>query len=144
MKAVKGKSEDGTHGEKYADKAVKDVYAGANSPTEHETEERKHGGRTKRKHGGHVGHKAHHEVEHHNMKHKEHHHEHPKAEHRAKRKRGGHVHPEHAMHGEHAKHRADRKARKAGGGVGANMHPLSTAHKGMEPKGHKSYEPEHD
>jgi hypothetical protein len=24
------------------------------------------------------------------------------------------------------------------------MHPLSTAHKGMEPKGHKSYEPEHD
>jgi len=130
------KSEDGTHGEKYADAAVKDVYAGANSPTEHEAQERKHGGRTKRKHGGHVAH--------HNAKHKEHHHEHPKAEHRAKRKRGGHVHPEHAMHGEHAKHRADRKARKAGGQVGANMHPLSTAHAGTEPKAHKSYEPEHD
>ena len=28
------KSEDGTHGEKYADAAVKDVYAGANSPTD--------------------------------------------------------------------------------------------------------------
>lgn len=138
MKAVKGKSEDGTHGEKYADEAVHDVYAGGNSPTEHEAQERKHGGRTRRKHGGKV-----HGL---NMMHKEHHHEHPMAEHRAKRKRGGHVmhHPEHAMHGEHAKHRADRKARKAGGGVGANMHPLSTAHAGQEPKGHKSYEPEHD
>ena len=130
------KSEDGTHGEKYADAAVKDAYSGGNSPTAHEAEERKHGGRTKRKHGGHVAH--------HNAKHKEHHHEHPKAEHRAKRKRGGHVHPEHAMHGEHAKHRTDRKARKHGGEIGANMHPLSTAAKGMEPKAHKSHEPEHD
>jgi len=137
MKAHKGKSEqDGTHGEKYADEAVHDAYAGGSSPTAHEAEERKHGGRTKRKHGG--------KVHHLNMMHKEHHHEHPKAEHRAKRKRGGHVHPEHAMHGEHAKHRADRKARKAGGEVGANMHPLSTANRGTEPKAHKSYEPEHD
>jgi len=138
MKAHKGKSyQDGTHGEKYADAAVRDVYAGEHSPTEHEAEERKHGGRAKRKHGGHVAH--------HNAKHKEHHHEHPKAEHRAKRKRGGHVHhEEHHVHGEHAKHRADRKARKSGGEVGATMHPLSTAAKGMEPKAHKSYEPEHD
>jgi hypothetical protein len=137
MKAHKGKSEiDGTHGEKYADAAVKDVYAGGNSPTEHEAEERKHGGRAKRKHGG---------AAKHHMKHAEHHHEHPKAEHRAKRKRGGHVHhEEHHVHGEHAKHRADRKARKHGGEIGANMHPLSTAAKGTEPKAHKSYEPEHD
>ena len=136
MKKASKSEQDSTHGEKYADAAVKDVYAGGNSPTEHEAQERKHGGRAKRKHGGHVAH--------HSMKHKEHHHEHPKAEHRAKRKRGGHVHPEHAMHGEHAKHRADRKARKHGGEIGANMHPLSTAAKGTEPSKHKSYEPEHD
>ena len=138
MKAHKGKSEqDGTHGENYPDSPVTEVYAGEGSHTEHEAEERKHGGRTKRKHGG---------VVHHSMKHKEHHHEHPKAEHRAKRKRGGkvHHHPEHEMHGEHSKQRADRKARKAGGQVGANMHPLSTAHAGKEPAKHKSYEPEHD
>ena len=108
MKKVSKSEQDGTHGEKYADEAVRDVYAGANSPTEHEAQERKHGGRTKRKHGG--------KVHHLNMMHKEHHHEHPKAEHRAKRKRGGHVHhAEHAVHGAHAKHRADRKARKDGG-----------------------------
>jgi len=53
MKAHKGKSDqDGTHGEAYADAAVHDAYAGGNSPTAHEAEERKHGGRTKRKHGG--------------------------------------------------------------------------------------------
>ena len=137
MKKVSKSEQDGTHGDKYPDSPVTEVYAGQGSHTEHEAQERKHGGRAKRKHGGHVAH--------HNMKHKEHHHEHPKAEHRAKRKRGGHVHhPEHEMHGEHSKQRADRKARKAGGQVGANMHPLSNAAKGMEPKGHKSYEPEHD
>jgi hypothetical protein len=136
MKKVSKSEQDGTHGEKYADEAVHDAYAGGSSPTADEAEKRKHGGRTKRKHGGKV-----HQL---NMMHKEHHHEHPKAEHRAKRKRGGHVHAEHAMHGEHAKHRADRKARRVGGEVGANMHPLSTANRGMEPKGHKSYEPEHD
>lgn len=137
MKAHKGMTEqDGTHGEKYGDEAVHDAYSGGSSPTAHEAMERKHGGRMKRKHGGKLAHPS--------MKHKEHHHEHPMAEHRPKRKRGGHVHPEHAMHGEHAKHRMDRKARKAGGQVGANMHPLSTAHAGQEPKGHKSYEPEHD
>jgi hypothetical protein len=122
--------EDGgpTKGDVYKDEAVTDVYAGKGSPTEKEAQERKHGGRTKRKHGGHIA----------NL-------EHPKAEHRAKRKRGGHaMHAEHAVHGEHGKHRADRKARKSGGKVGADMNPLSSAHKGKEPKGHKSYEPEHD
>lgn len=40
--------------------------------------------------------------------------------------------------------RADRKPRKSGGKVGSNMNPLSSAHHGTEPKGHKSYEPERD
>jgi hypothetical protein len=131
------KGGEAEHGVVEKDEAVKDVYAGGNSPTEKEAQERKHGGRAKRKHGGNIAHL--------NAMHKEHHHEHPKAEHRAKRKRGGHVmHAEHAVKGEHAKHRADRKARKSGGEVGANMHPFSTAHKGIEPAKHKSYEPEHD
>jgi len=137
MKKVSKSEQDGTYGEKYPDSPVTEVYAGQGSHTEHEAQERKHGGRTKRKSGGKIAHL--------NMMNKEHHHEHPKAEHRAKRKRGGHInHPEHEMHGEHSKQRADRKARKAGGQVGANMHPLSTAHAGAEPKGHKSYEPEND
>jgi hypothetical protein len=61
---------------------------------------------------------------------------------RTKRKHGGHVHHMGKVHGEHAKHRADRPKRKSGGKVGSNMHPLSTAHAGHEPKAHKSYEPE--
>ena len=45
--------------------------------------------------------------------------------------------------GHHAHHHAGRKPRKSGGAAsGSNMHPLSSAHKGTEPKGHKSYEPE--
>ena len=70
---------------------------------------------------------------------------------RAKRKRGGHVHHEHGkelghakhlghIHGEHGKHHAGRKPRKSGGRTGSNMKPLSSAHSGMEPKGHKSVE----
>jgi hypothetical protein len=96
-----GSSKDGDF---YADAAVEDTYAGANSPTAKEAKEKKHGGRTKRKHGGmiHMG----------------------------------------KVHGEHAKMRADRPKRKAGGKVGANMHPLSTAAHGTEPSAHKSYEPE--
>ena len=63
---------------------------------------------------------------------------------RTKRKHGGHVHHMGKVHGEHAKHRADRPKRKSGGKVGSNMHPLSSAAHGMEPTGHKSYEPDHD
>lgn len=33
-----------------------------------------------------------------------------------------------AMHGAKARHRLDRRGRKAGGRVGANLSPLSTAH----------------
>lgn len=56
---------------------------------------------------------------------------------RAKRKHGGM-----AVHGAVAKHRADRPKRKSGGRSGSNMNPLSSAHAGTEPAGHKSYEPE--
>lgn len=34
--------------------------------------------------------------------------------------------------------RADRKPRKSGGRAGSDKNPLSSAHAGMEPKGHKS------
>jgi hypothetical protein len=53
---------------------------------------------------------------------------------RSKRKHGGM-----AVHGAVAKHRADRPKRKAGGRAGSNMNPLSSAAKGVEPSGHKSY-----
>ena len=58
------------------------------------------------------------------------------------RKHGGKAkhHVGHAM-GHVAHHRADRKPRKSGGRA-ADMNPLSSAHKGMEPKAHHSYEPE--
>ena len=61
-----------------------------------------------------------------------------------KRKHGG-MAKHHVGHheGHHAHHHAGRKPRKSGGAAsGSNMHPLSSAHKGTEPKGHKSYEPE--
>jgi hypothetical protein len=79
-----------------------------------EAEAKKHGGKVRRparKHGGHV------------------HHEHGK--HLAHAKHLGHV------HGEHAKHHAGRKPRKAGGRTGCDMSPLSSAHKGKEPKAHR-------
>jgi len=41
------------------------------------------------------------------------------------------------MHGGDAKHNAGRKARKSGGRAGSNMNPLSSAHAGTPPKGHK-------
>ena len=52
----------------------------------------------------------------------------------AKKKRGGaakHV----AAHGKMAKHRLDRPARKSGGGVGAEMRPLSAASNVKTPAG---------
>ena len=54
---------------------------------------------------------------------------------RTKRKHGGM-----AVHGAASKSRADRPKRKAGGRAGSNMNPLSSAAKGVEPSGHKSYE----
>lgn len=75
-----------------------------------EAEERKRGGRTKRKHGGHVMH--------HHM---------------------GHVKHIGAVHGAAAQHHAGRKPRKAGGRAksGSDASPLSSAHKGTLPHGHK-------
>lgn len=52
-------------------------------------------------------------------------------EHEAGLKRGGHAkHHKHGgkVHGHHGKHRLDR--RKRGGGVGADKHPFSSAHRG--------------
>jgi hypothetical protein len=45
-----------------------------------------------------------------------------------KKKRGGKVHD---MHGAKAKHHLGKPGRRAGGRVGANTSPLSTAHKGV-------------
>lgn len=59
------------------------------------------------------------------------------------RKHGGKAKHHVGQHEGHmAHHHAGRKPRKSGGRAGADMHPLSSAHKGMEPKAHKSYEPE--
>ena len=68
---------------------------------------------------------------------------------RAKRKHGGHVMHHHTGHVKHVGHvaggaamqHAGRKPRKSGGRA-SDMNPLSSAHKGTEPKAHKSYEPE--
>ena len=46
---------------------------------------------------------------------------------KVKRRHGGKV--EHEMHGHHAKHRGDHPRRARGGGVGADMSPLSSAHR---------------
>jgi hypothetical protein len=61
---------------------------------------------------------------------------------RTKRKLGGAAkmaHMKHVghVHGEHAHHHAGRKPRKSGGKVGADTHPLTSAHKGTQPKGRK-------
>jgi hypothetical protein len=44
------------------------------------------------------------------------------------------------VHGMHAMHHAGRKPRKSGGKVGSDTHPLSSAHKGVEAKGHNDME----
>jgi hypothetical protein len=91
-----------------------------------EAEERKHGGRTRkeRKRGGHAGHGG-------------------EMEKRPERKRGGHVKHEHAKHvgyvsGEHAKHHAGRKPRRSGGRAACEASPFTSAHKGVQPSGHKT------
>jgi hypothetical protein len=75
-----------------------------------EAEAKKRGGRAKRKHGGHVMH--------HHM---------------------GHVKHIGAVHGAAAHQHAGRKPRKAGGRAksGSDSSPLSSAHKGTNPHGHK-------
>ena len=83
---------------------------------EAEGERRKRGGKVKRERGGHV---AKHHVEHHQPEEVHHHHY----------RRGGTVAKKEAeMEGHKTKHRRlDRPGRKRGGGVGADMTPLSTA-----------------
>lgn len=58
------------------------------------------------------------------------------------RKHGGKAKKHVGLAGHKGKMHAGRTPRKSGGKVGADSHPLSSAHKGTEPKGHKSYEPE--
>lgn len=54
------------------------------------------------------------------------------------RKRGGRAKKHMGkVHGA-AMHNAGRKARKSGGRTGSDMNPLSSAHKGTAPKGHKA------
>lgn len=78
-----------------------------------EAEEKKRGGRAKRKHGGKV-HKHHEHGEH--MKHAK------------------HVGPVHGKRDVHA----GRAPRKSGGRTGSNFSPLSSAHGGTPPRGHKT------
>lgn len=52
----------------------------------------------------------------------------------AERKKGGAVKGKMAMDGGKSKHRMDRPGRKAGGRVGANKAPLSTAHNVTSPE----------
>jgi hypothetical protein len=109
-----------------------------------------------RKHGGHVKHKRHHRATggglmhaHGGASHGVHgkHHEGFGPEHhsttkRSPRKHGGtakHHAAKHVghVHGEHAKHHAGRKPRKAGGKVGSDSHPFTSAFHGEAPKGRK-------
>lgn len=86
---------------------------GSETNVSKESEEKKRGGRAKRKHGGGI-HKHHEKGEH--MKHAKH---------------IGHVDGK-------AKHHAGRAPRKSGGRAGSNFSPLSSAHAGSSPKGHKT------
>ena len=57
------------------------------------------------------------------------------------RKHGGKAHKSVGkVHGHHAAHHAGRKPRMSGGKVGADSHPLSSAHKGTPAKGRNTVE----
>ena len=62
----------------------------------------------------------------------------PEDEGTKRRRSGGHV-KRHVgeVHGEHAKHHGGRKPRKAGGKVGSDSHPFTSAYHGEAPKGRK-------
>lgn len=99
-----------------------------NVEKEAEGEERKHGGKVK-KERAHGGRAPKHHVEHHEAEHVEHHHY----------RRGGAPKKEVEMEGSKTKHRRlDRPGRKRGGGVGADMTPLSTAARTRQSEGHKA------
>lgn len=95
------------------DEKTKPMRYTADSKVNSEAEELKKGGRAKRKHGGKV-HKHHEHGEH--MKHAKH---------------LGPVHGKRHVH-------AGRAPRKSGGRTGSNFSPLSSAHSGMPPRGHKT------
>lgn len=59
---------------------------------------------------------------------------------RAKRNHGGMVKHLGKVHGKKPHVHAGRKPRKAGGRTGSNFSPLSSAHKGTEPRAHHSEE----
>lgn len=116
------KAAGGEVGEKDFGKPVSDYKAEENSkPMDYtaknkvagEAEEKKRGGRAKRKHGGGI-HKHHEKGEH--MKHAKH---------------IGNVHGKRHVH-------AGRAPRKSGGRTGSNFSPLSSAHAGTAPRGHKT------
>lgn len=54
------------------------------------------------------------------------------------KKRGGSAKHMGMVMGANAKGNAGRKPRKSGGRTGSNMNPLSSAHAGTPPKGHKT------
>lgn len=56
------------------------------------------------------------------------------------RKHGGRAKKKHVgkVDGEKSKMHAGRKPRKSGGRTGSNFNPLSSAHSGTSPKGHKA------
>lgn len=108
-------SDDPSSGSKLYDEDLKTKPKRYNeSKVEDEAEEKKHGGRAKRhkrRHGGHVHHEDMGELK--------------------------HAHHVGKIHGHKGGHKG-RSARKHGGRTGSNFNPLSSAHSGEAPKGHKT------
>ena len=138
MRARGGKTE---HGDREDTTEGMESYTAKPNKVEEEAEgeERKHGGRAKheradgggvatRARGGRMADKEHHETEA----------EEKREEERKKRARGGALkHLE--MEGAKTKHRRlDRPGRKRGGGIGADMTPLSNAARTREAEAHKA------
>lgn len=112
-KASGGEADFGKPSDDYkADEKDKPTNYGASTNVSKEAEEKKRGGRAKRKHGGGVKHLESGE----DMKHAK------------------HVGP---IKGKRDVH-AGRAPRKSGGRAGSNFSPLSSAHAGEAPRGHKT------
>lgn len=103
---------------KAEEKSKPKAYAGEGSNVQKEAEETKNGGRRKRKSGGFAKVSTHHEKST-PMKHAKH---------------VGNVKGEQY----HADAGAMRRERKSGGRAGSNFSPLSSAHAGTKPVGHKT------
>jgi hypothetical protein len=115
-------------GEVDSDKGALDYTAESNVVPEAEGKRRKHGGRTKHAEGGHVSHHGKHHVSHahHEAAVVVHHH----------RKHGGEAMKHVDGEGHKGHRRLDRPGRKRGGGVGADMTPLTTAAKTTQASAH--------